>query len=615
MCNCNTNNCGCNQTNTCAPDPCSCPIFISSDCVNNVTEDLTCSNILKGQTLSEVLVQLDEFICTKFDSVTNFFNLINVGTGSEIYKGVNMLGKKEIRTLLDSGLINLAQGTNDITISVDEAALNTFIEANQKTYSVANTGTGAEIYKSSTIVGDNTQFNLRKIKSSNSSVTVTQGTDDIDLSVAIGDTPPLETIDEGNGDGIAIRGRVVTNYGNIGANAIDLSFSETVSGNLGATGQYSTASGKETTASGFASNSSGTNTTASGLVSHAEGDESVASGYASHAEGATTTASGGSSHSEGFSTTASGISSHAEGERSNAAGDYSHSGGYNTDAIGIYSFASGQENAANSYAEISLGHYGTQPVGTAGSIITTDRLFNVGNGTSALSRTDAITILKNGLATLPSVTNALITAGSAKSIVTKEYLASVNDGSETKVTAGTNISVTGIGTIGSPYVVNSTYVAPTPDGSETKVTAGTNITVTGAGTIASPYVVSTVDLSSITAYLPVNKGTVGGVGNYIDPSGGTVGNTYPVSGNIVSATITDATGGSTTIRVVLSNAMATTNYLVKLYLQSFSTLITDDNDIASPIFKVINTTTFDVNLRQVDARVQAVKLHIEVLNS
>jgi hypothetical protein len=126
-----------------------------------------------------------------------------------------MLGKKEIRTLVDSGLINLVQGTNDITISVDEAALNTFIEANQKTYSAANIGTGANIYKDSTVVGDNTQLNIRKInasnsgtganilkpqventndisiiakslKSSNSSVTITAGTDDIDLTVTSG---------------------------------------------------------------------------------------------------------------------------------------------------------------------------------------------------------------------------------------------------------------------------------------------------------------------------------------------------------------------------------------------------------------------------------------------
>lgn len=165
--------CNCNQTTTtttiCAePVSCTCPVLLSSDCTNNFTSDLPCSNILKGQTLTETIVALDEFICTKFDSVTNFFQLINLGTGAQVYKGVSMLGKKEMRTLVDSGLINLVQGANDITISVDEAALNTFIEANQKTYSAANIGTGASIYKDTTVVGDNTQFNLRKVNTSNS---------------------------------------------------------------------------------------------------------------------------------------------------------------------------------------------------------------------------------------------------------------------------------------------------------------------------------------------------------------------------------------------------------------------------------------------------------------
>lgn len=188
MCNCNTN-CGCNTTPICPNNNCDCPTLISSECVNNFTEDLVCSNILKGQTLNEVIVQLDAYICERFESVENFNQLINVGNGSQIYKGDNLLGKKQIRTLIDSGLINLAQGTDTVTISVDEAALNTFIETNQKTYSALNTGIGSEIYKSSTVVGDNTQFNIRKIKSSDSSVNIVQGTDDINITVAAGVIP------------------------------------------------------------------------------------------------------------------------------------------------------------------------------------------------------------------------------------------------------------------------------------------------------------------------------------------------------------------------------------------------------------------------------------------
>ena len=71
-------------------------------------------------------------------------------------------------------------------------------------------------------------------------------------------------------------------------------------------------------------------------------------------------------------------------------------------------------------------------------------------------------------------------------------LSQIADGSETKVTAGANVVVTGSGTSGSPYIISSSAA---PDGSETKVTAGLNTTVTGTGTVASPYVISSAALA------------------------------------------------------------------------------------------------------------------------
>ena len=185
---CNTciqnNDCGCNTP--CPPEICACPILIKSDCVDNVTEDLVCSGILAGQTLTEVLVQLDAFICEKFDQTTAYFTLLNVGTGAEVYKGVNGVGNKLIRKINKVGnLITVTQNTDDISISIDETALDTFIEANQKTYSVANLGIGASVYKDSTVVGNNTQFNLKKIKSSTLSITATNDEIDIDLSNSV----------------------------------------------------------------------------------------------------------------------------------------------------------------------------------------------------------------------------------------------------------------------------------------------------------------------------------------------------------------------------------------------------------------------------------------------
>ncbi len=361
-CNGNCNSCNC----TCITPDCACKVFISTDCVT-LSEDLTCSNIMKGQTETEVLKQLDAYICERFETVENFFQIVNVGGGSEIYKGISAVGKKELRTLVDSNLINLVQDTNTITISVDEAALSALIP--------------------------------------------------IPL------TPPLEKINEGNGDGIIIRGRTAANYGNIGSKAVDLSDSFGVSSTRGATGAYSFAANDSTTASNYGSVAFGIETVSSGEGSFASGGESIASGLNAVAIGREAEASGSTSFASGSTTIASGQSSNATNERTSAQGDFSSAQGYNSDALGKYSFAGGQENTAVSYGETSIGYFGTQNFSeNPTSIVATDRLFNIGNGTNNFLRSNAFTILKNGLATLPSVTNSLITAGSPKSIVTREYL-------------------------------------------------------------------------------------------------------------------------------------------------------------------------------------------------
>lgn len=182
MCKCNKTESPC-PTNTCVD-----VIKLSTDAIT-LSEDLSCSNILKGQTMTEVTKQLDEFICDKFGSMTNFFTIVNVGTGAGVYKGTSILGKKELKTLVDSNLITITEDTDEITIAVNETAMNDFIEANQKTYSATSVGTGANIYKDSTVVGDNTQFNFRKVKSTDNSVIITEDTNDINLTVPAA-TPP-----------------------------------------------------------------------------------------------------------------------------------------------------------------------------------------------------------------------------------------------------------------------------------------------------------------------------------------------------------------------------------------------------------------------------------------
>ena len=137
MCNCSNTNkiCGCSQP-TCQPTNCACDVFISSNCVNNVTAIFECSQIESGLSLTETLEALDQFICTKFDSVTNNFSLVNVGNGAKIYKGLSGTGQKQIRSILGSTFIDIAEGENDITPSINQEALLTFIQDNQYTYNV-----------------------------------------------------------------------------------------------------------------------------------------------------------------------------------------------------------------------------------------------------------------------------------------------------------------------------------------------------------------------------------------------------------------------------------------------------------------------------------------------
>ena len=86
----------------------------------------------------------------------------------------------------------------------------------------------------------------------------------------------LEAIDEGNGIGWRLIGSNLDNYGNIGLNAKDLSYSDFTSSIYGATGDYAISMGYLTTASGLRSTAIGSVTTASVSNSTAMGYGTIA---------------------------------------------------------------------------------------------------------------------------------------------------------------------------------------------------------------------------------------------------------------------------------------------------------------------------------------------------
>lgn len=516
----NTNTCGCTTTD------CSCKVIVTTDCVT-LAENLTCSNILKGQTQTEVLKQLDTYICQRFESVTSFFTLINLGGGSELYKGSSPFGKKEFRTLIDSGLINLVQGVDTITISVDEAVLNTFIEANQKTYSTLNSGIGAQVYKSATIVGDNTQFNLRKIKSSDSSVSIVEGLDDINITVAprvIPDGSETKVTAGSNttvtGTGTTLtpyivsgllppvdkirnsyfpRGRNELQFGDIGTDSFDftdalLGAGGDVHGQVGQIGVHPTeqygALGNSCVTFGFNVSAQGYGDTIFGALNHSD----IRSQFS--------TVIGRNNYNNSYNTLISGSYNIVP---------YTYLGhktvfGNGNVANGSVSLTSGVALINRSFGTTVLGQanldYANSEQSTAEP---TAPLLIVGNGSvnvpvglwTAVVRSNAFVLLRNGLATLPSVTNALITAdASGKALITKEFLASnvVQD----KVVTLTGSGATSITGTYPNFTISS--VNTIADGSETKINSTARISKLGTGTTADPYLLNVETLQKVITY-------------------------------------------------------------------------------------------------------------------
>ncbi len=103
-----------------------------------------------------------------------------------------------------------------------------------------------------------------------------------------------------------------------------------------------------------------------------------------------------------------------------AFGEYSLVHGSANRTMGDYISAFGKNLKADAFHSFVLGRYNVG-VGTASSWVETEPIFEIGNGTDDASRSNALTILKNGTITAPSLTNALIDTAGDKALVTKEY--------------------------------------------------------------------------------------------------------------------------------------------------------------------------------------------------
>jgi hypothetical protein len=175
-------------------------------------------------------------------------------------------------------------------------------------------------------------------------------------------------------------------------------FSTAMGYNSKASGSYSTALGKSTSASednstsmGNLSVASGPNSTAMGYDTEAAGDYSLATGRGTLASGHYSTAMGYYTDATGEYSTALGVLTYAEGENSTAMGRATEASGNYSTALGVYLYA-------KSSAEVAVGCYNTDYTpNSATEWNANDRIFVVGNG-SGSTRSNALTILKNGKA-------------------------------------------------------------------------------------------------------------------------------------------------------------------------------------------------------------------------
>jgi hypothetical protein len=158
-----------------------------------------------------------------------------------------------------------------------------------------------------------------------------------------------------------------------------------------------------------------------GYVEGTQWDDSLVGGY-STAMGRETTASGDASTAIGRETTASGLVSTAMGYYTTASSYYSTAMGLITTASGWASTAMGESTTANSYALFTAGRFSDTTSSTSKtSWVSTDPLFQVGNGTEYADRNNALTILKNGttyIGDASSTTDPILTVSTTDSTTT-----------------------------------------------------------------------------------------------------------------------------------------------------------------------------------------------------
>jgi hypothetical protein len=162
-------------------------------------------------------------------------------------------------------------------------------------------------------------------------------------------------------------------------------------------GIFSVALGFNNIAKGQASFAAGQNSSATGLFSISMGLQTIAKGNSSVAIGQETIASGTIAMAMGYRSSADGVYSTAMGYSTTASGEISTAMGLLTKASGRYSTAMGNSTIAKGYSSTVTGMYNDSILATNELFVSpTTPLFIIGNGSDISTRSNAVTVLKNG---------------------------------------------------------------------------------------------------------------------------------------------------------------------------------------------------------------------------
>ena len=195
-CNCNDQyQHPCAQTPCITVENCDCPTKLQTKCVTFEGDDLPITGIKKNTIETTMWQQLDAYLGKLKTDLLNGMNLVNLGTvGARIYRGIDLLGRKEVRRINKTGnLITVTENTDDIVIGLDTIALQTVINNSlpiispQIDYNAINVGevTASDILKDEL----NNTFRFRKIKTQNKGV----GVEILNVQTIVNDTIVIES--------------------------------------------------------------------------------------------------------------------------------------------------------------------------------------------------------------------------------------------------------------------------------------------------------------------------------------------------------------------------------------------------------------------------------------